>query len=130
MTFMRVALVFATAFILASCVTPEQMQKVYDSQEEPTPGVKAAVIKHVRENFFDPYSIRDAQISNVVSLPGTALKAVCIRANGKNRFGAYIGLTYTSVRLQGGVAVSSLQNAPACADGRMRFYPFPELERL
>lgn len=122
--------ILGAGIMLTSCVTPEQVQKVYDSQVAPTGAIKTAVVKHVRETFYDPYSLRDAQISNVLSLPGTDLKAVCIRANGKNRFGAYVGLSYTSVRIRGGVAVSSLQDAPACADSRLKFYPFPELENI
>lgn len=115
---------------LSSCVTAEQQQQVFSSQVPPSPAVKASVVKHVRETFFDPYSIRDAQISDVVTLLDTGLDAVCIKANGKNRFGAYVGLTATSVRLKDGVAVSSWQNAPSCSDPRMHYRPFPELEAL
>ena len=123
-------LVIAACIGLSGCVTAEQQQQVFSSQLPPSAAVKASVVKHVRESFFDPYSIRDAQISDVVTLLDTGLDAVCIKANGKNRFGAYVGLTATSVRLKDGVAVNSLERAPACSDPRMRYRPFPELEGL
>jgi hypothetical protein len=126
----RKFLILIGCFTLAGCVTPEQQAQVFATQTAPSGAVKSSVVKHVQENFFDPYSIRDAAISDVVNLGTTGLQAVCVRANGKNRFGAYVGLTATSVRLKDGVAVSSLQSAPACSDQRMRYRPFPELEAL
>lgn len=115
---------------LASCVTQEQMNSIYASQRPPSAEIKAAAIAHIRETFFDPYSIRDAAISNVVTVADTGYDAVCVRLNAKNRMGGYVGLSVTSLRIKGGAVVSSLEDAPACMDARLKFAPFPELEAL
>ncbi|MBV5269013.1 MAG: hypothetical protein JZU55_02680, partial [Afipia sp.] len=54
-------------------------------------------MERARKEFFDPYSIRDAAISQPIagrSLSGD-MASVCIQANGKNRMGAYTGLQTT-----------------------------------
>lgn len=116
---------------LTGCVSPEMEQKMMDSQVQPTGADKAAVIKYVKDTFFDPYSIRDVTISNVITSPTQPeWRAVCVRMNAKNRMGGYTGQTYTSIRMKDGVAVSSLTDALGCMDGRLKFYPFPELEAV
>jgi len=46
--------------------------------------------------LFDPYSLRDVQISRpftqAFAMVGAPAWWVCVRANGKNRMGAYTGL--------------------------------------
>jgi hypothetical protein len=118
------------AALLGSCVSSEQMQDVFNSQRPPTAAEKQAAITYIKANFFDPYSIRDASLSNVVSLGKTGLNAMCARFNAKNRMGGYVGLSTTSLRLQGGAVVSALQDAPSCGDERLQYVPFSELEGL
>lgn len=100
------------------------------SQRPPSAAEKAAIVSAARDYFVDPYSIRDAEISNVVRLNDQGLEAVCVKANAKNRMGGYTGRTATSVRLLKGKPMSTLENAPACAMPQMRYRPFPELENL
>ncbi len=126
----KIAAVICVGLSLSACVTQEQVKKVMDSQRPVTASEKAAIVNKARDYFFDPYSIRDAEISNVVTLGDTGLEAVCVKANAKNRLGAYAGRSATSVRLKDGKPVSALENAPACASPDLRYQRFPELENL
>lgn len=72
---MRIALLAIITLYLSGCVSTETQLKIIHSQRTPSPAIKSAVIDYVRTTFFDPYSLRDAQISNVVTLPGTGLDA-------------------------------------------------------
>lgn len=58
---------------------------------------------HIRSHFYDPYSVRDVEVSQPF-LGGTVINdsmesgrgwVVCVRANAKNRFGAYTGTEVT-----------------------------------
>lgn len=125
--------IFAVGLVavgVSGCVSAEQQQQIYDGQVAPSGEVRSTIVSYVKTTYFDPYSIRDAEISNVVTIPGAGLQAVCVRANAKNRLGAYAGLSATSVRIQGGRPVSFLSDAPACNDARLTYHPFPELEGL
>lgn len=126
----RIAAACAVALTLSGCVTAADLDEVYGSQERPSAQVKAEVISYVKREFFDPYSIRDAEISGVVRLLDTGFSAVCVRMNAKNRMGGYIGLTVTSFRLRGGTVVGALADAPACKSAQLVFEPFPEIEAL
>lgn len=123
-------LIFAAALAMSGCVTQEQFDKVMATQRPPSAAEKAAIVNAARDYFVDPYSIRDAEISNVVQLNDQGLEAVCVKANAKNRMGAYAGRTATSVRLVKGKPMSTLENAPACAMPQMRYQRFRELENL
>lgn len=127
---MRIAIIIAASTLLASCVSSEQMQQVFSSQTPPTSEEKTAAVKYIKETFYDPYSVRDASISNVVTLANTGMRAACVRFNAKNRMGGYVGMTATSLRFRGGQVVSALQDAPSCLDERLRYQSFPELENL
>ena len=98
---------------------------------------KRTIKLHVLQNFFDPYSIRNASISNPV-LPRSGWYAdgwlVCLEVNAKNRMGGYTGLSRTAyfLRLGQGVVrvVESEDGEYYCSDNRIVFSPWPELERL
>ncbi|SFB36643.1 hypothetical protein SAMN03159496_03143 [Rhizobium sp. NFR07] len=100
------------------------------SQTPPTAAEKAAIVKYIKETFYDPYSIRDASISNALTLLDTGYRAICVRFNAKNRMGGYVGMTPTSVRFKGGKVESALQDAPGCNRPGLRYAPFPALENL
>jgi len=116
--------------LLSGCVTQEQVDKVFASQRPVTASEKAAIVSAARDHFIDPYSIRDAEISNVVRLNDQGLEAVCVKANARNRMGGYTGRSATSVRLLNGKPVNTLDNAPACVNPKLRYQRFPELESL
>lgn len=115
---------------VSGCVTSEQKAQIYGSQVAAGPAIRASVVEYVRKTFFDPYSIRDAEISNVVTLLDTGIKAVCIRMNAKNRMGAYTGLKATSLRLRNGSVISGVTDAPGCYAEELRYVKFKELEQL
>ena len=80
------------------------------------------VADHVRQSFFDPYSIRDAEVSDpiptgmvfdgVTPIPHSGWM-VCLKANGKNRFGAYAGLQLTGILFENGVITTTTPSVPA-----------------
>ncbi len=89
---------------------------------------------YLRSTLFDPYSVRDAQIASpklkgsfVLTDPSEGW-TICVRANAKNRMGAYTGMQETVLLVRGDRVVSST-NGPApyyCGDAQ--YEPFPELE--
>ncbi|MDR9782274.1 hypothetical protein [Rhizobium redzepovicii] len=127
---MKRAFLLAGVAVLSGCVTAEQLDKIYGSQTPPTAAERAAAVAYVKSTFYDPYSIRDASISNAVTLLETGYRSICVRFNAKNRMGGYVGMTSTSLRFQGAAIVSSLQDAPGCNTARLTYSPFPELENL
>jgi hypothetical protein len=107
--------------------------------EPPPSDYRAAVLHEAKATFFDPYSVRDARISTPRWLSSWNLGqgsgwTVCLRANAKNRMGAYIGVTDTVYLFRGGRIISSTSGEPGigvpyyCGDAA--YTPFPELERL
>lgn len=77
---------------LAAC-TPNQGP----SDPGPKPvGYKEKILDAVRLTYFDPYSIRDASITQPFIVPDYNIFrghwGVCFRANAKNRMGGYTGL--------------------------------------
>ena len=127
---LRALLIAAAAAAVSGCVSQQQVDKVLATQRPPTAAEKAAIVNAARDYLVDPYSVRDAEISNVVTLNDKGLKAVCVKANAKNRMGGYVGRTTVSVRLLNGKPVSTWENAPACLNANMSYRRFPELENL
>ncbi len=88
------------------------------------------VAAHVRETFFDPYSIRDASISSPVAgvnIYGQT-NTVCVRANAKNRMGAYAGIRSTAVVFNADKITTSNQEYADMICGGGSYMPFPEIE--
>jgi hypothetical protein len=125
----RVFLV-AAAVALSGCVTQEQMDNVLATQRAPSIAVRHAIVKAARDYSIDPYSVRDAEISAVMDAPGGKLQFVCVKANAKNRLGAYTGRSTISVRLVGATPVSTNEHAAACMAPLLKWYAIPELENL
>lgn len=127
----RLSILGLVAAGLCGCVTAEQVSQVYASQRPATAAERRIIAAYVRDNFFDPYSIRDAAISGVfnsVTQPG--IRTACLHLNAKNRMGAYTGRTYTSVRFNNsGVVASdaSAVSAAQCSDSRVRYVTFSEV---
>lgn len=140
MTLTRAGMIVLGAVALAGCNTTGAPAP---SEAGPPPAnYRAAAADYVKMSFNDPYSIRDATISeplyrngiftgsNLVPLRGWA---VCIRANAKNRMGAYIGQSYTLLLFRGeqvDLSLSGPDTGPQvihhCKDAVMS--PFPEIE--
>jgi hypothetical protein len=96
---------------------------------------------YVRATFLDPYSIRDARIAQpkmgAIIIEGTLRHdpgwTVCVRANAKNRMGAYTGIKDTVLLMRDGRVVASLSDTPDhydirtnCADAK--YERFAEVE--
>lgn len=94
----------------------------------PPANYRAAVAAHVKATFVDPYSIRDASISAPIA--GTSLMGpvwtVCMRANAKNRLGAYAGLKETSFTFRDGQIMADDQYA-AITCAAAAYEPFAEV---
>jgi hypothetical protein len=101
------------------------------AQATPVPAsIKAAVVKDARDVLFDPYSVRDAEIGYMQYNKHSGLHWFCVKANAKNRMGAYVGRQAMEIWVRNGALAGNLPNSPACANAAMRWQPFPELEAL
>ena len=110
----------------------------------PSENDKAAILIFARDTLQDLYTVRDAEISNVMNLEGG--KWVCAKMIARNRFGPYTGRKYVSFRLEaGGVSKYSLMGRveSATSSGRrfeaacetiskkgLVYQPFPELDNI
>jgi len=93
-------------------------------------GWKKIVISYAKDTFYDPGSIRDAEISS----PQTGHLffqqgwIVCLKANAKNRMGGYAGRQTTALLLNNGHVVNTMQGAPLC--NQTAYSSFSELNNL
>jgi len=128
--------------LLAACSPTTSSPGPKAEAGAPPANYRAASKISVRETFFDPYSVRDASISRplfasavfdgVTPIPRKGW-IVCVKANAKNRMGAYTGIQPT-VMLFDGEAVTLTLSGPDYA-GQIAdhcktavYEPFPELE--
>lgn len=113
----------AGALAAAGCV-PKDPEKIGPKPK----AYRAAIAEQIKQQFFDPYSLRDVSISE----PAEGYIAmqqgwvVCVRANGKNRMGAYIGMKDTAFLINNERVIGSDPDFPACS--RLSFSPWPELD--
>lgn len=106
---------FSIVLVLAltSCVTPDR------AAIGPYPrDFKQIISKHIRETFYDPYSIRDAEITfpregHLFFKQGWI---VCTKLNAKNRYGGYVGLTTTAYLIHNNQVFNSMENATMCSE--------------
>lgn len=121
------------AILLSGCITTKQMQTVVDTSTPATKEEKRAIVDYVRNNFKDPYSIQDAEISYFGMNPDNR-RVGCVALNAKNSFGAYTGRKDTAVVMANGSSVlRTLVDAPDCKRVRrhgIRWQRFTELEAL
>ncbi len=122
---------------LAGCTTPEQKAAVYAGQEPPTADERAMVLRTLKAELHDPYSVRDARISDMLfpsrTLSGTKTsRSVCVSFNAKNRYGAYTGVSKMYLRYSAenhwlGPVIDDVSQS-ICGDSRLHYNAFPELE--
>lgn len=126
MTFRSIPLV-ALAVLLGGWTSTSDILK---TQTPPTAAVRRALVIAARDYLFDPYSVRDAEISSVVTInPKKQVTGVCVKANAKNRYGAYVGRRPVGVVLVKGKPYNAFDSDRSCLLKGLRWYPFPELER-
>lgn len=127
------------ALFLAGCQTaaqgPSATQK---ASSAPPQNYRQLAVDHVKKSFFDPYSIRDAEISGPKLAAGPSLNSdgfntpwiVCIRANAKNQMGAYTGRKVTALAISDAGVVNTWDEAKfsqtVCSD--VAYERFPEIE--
>ena len=69
---------------------------------------KAVMAAWVSNTFFDPFSLRNAEITRPVEAKAERFGwLVCFSANARNRYGAYAGQQTYAVLINGGVVVDA-----------------------
>jgi hypothetical protein len=130
--------VAAAALMLASCLDPQTVP-LSEINAPPPIGYRATAIEYVKTTFVDPYSVRDASISQPFPIRGgltgqTTVWYVCIKANAKNRMGGYTGLSETPLVFEGNTINKSnsevireyIPGSTLCKPAK--YEPFPEIE--
>ena len=125
---MRKTLLVMILMCLAGCA-PQFTIDPAKSGPSPT-AYKAIMAAYIRQNYFDPYTVRDASISfpdrgRMYAAQGWI---VCVSANAKNRMGGYTGIHTTAYLLNNGVVIDSDDSPETCL--HEKFEPFPEIENL
>jgi hypothetical protein len=137
---MRTAsLAVMTAALTTACSGPASQTPGPTAGEVPPSDYRRIVAASVKDLFFDPYSIRDAEIAPPKRGVGPSLNSdgfttpwiVCVRAHAKNRMGAYTGRKITAFALSGGKVVNSWDEAhySALVCQGVAFEPFTEIEQ-
>ncbi|KZL18004.1 hypothetical protein PsAD2_02737 [Pseudovibrio axinellae] len=115
--------------LLAGCQTVTVQEVQFD--KKPTSAHKKLLIDAVVDNFYDPYSIRDAELSNQLNFSNESI-GYCGRLNAKNAFGGYSGRKYVRVVIKGDLITHYRPNSIWCKanQSQVKWNRFPELERL
>ena len=93
---------------------------------------KEVVANHIKQTYFDPYSLKDVQISEPT--PGVLAMAqgynVCLQANAKNRMGGYTGLKRNSYLINNQRVIFTINDDLRCYNNAPYnvLYPWPEME--
>jgi hypothetical protein len=111
---------------VGGCVSPQE--GVGFTGSSPTRDERALVKYIVTNSVRDPFSIRNAQITDKSF--GKYGFGYCISINGKNAFGAYTGQKQYEVQFSYAGRGSMREGSWDCMDQRHKWYPFPELEAL
>ena len=98
---------------------------------------KLTIRELVRNNFRDPYSIKDAAISNSwqtdrgLSISPTYF-SVCIKFNSKNKFGGYNGRRKLLLAFQDAKIIETDFDSELCDDTKraMTYEPFQEIMNI
>lgn len=83
---------------------------------------------YIKENYFDPYSMRDVEISKPekghMGLNNGYI--LCVKMNAKNRNGGYTGMSRTGYLIRNDVVIMNETNSLYC--DRATFTKWPEME--
>ncbi len=126
-------LLAAAASLLTGCMSNADITASYLAQRPPTADERAQITAWIRDNFVDPNSIQDAEISNVVQ-DSTGRHAACVYLNSRNRMGGYTGKQFSKAGFDpSGHMTDLLEERDSwtvdfvCSKERMRYQPFLEL---
>lgn len=88
---------------------------------------RSIVASYLRSTLKDPYSVRSARISDLVTPPGQSTPRACVSLNAKNAYGAYTGQQVIAIAVSG-LLKSAMEdvNLKAACYGQA-YGPFPEL---
>jgi len=111
---MRVSLVaiFLLSLSLSGCASKWTLEGAGPYPDN----YKEVVAAHVKQNYFDPYSLRDVQISEPTPGVFGMLQGywVCFQCNAKNRMGGYIGMSRTGYLIDRDHVKFTLNNDSRC----------------
>ena len=111
---------------LAGCLGTAQEQLA--SQRPTTSAVRNNIAQAARTALKDPYSVRDAEISQIMGKGNN--NYVCVQANTRNGFGGYTGRTGYTVFMNGERPVNVIVNNAWCSNPQIKYSRFHELEAL
>ena len=128
----RVAALVSAALITGCQST--SVTEMWASARPATDNEKSAIIDGMRDALHDPYSVRDVEISEVITATlGGIVHQVCVRGNAKNAYGGYTGRETYLLYMNNAAQVTHVKQGPAMNTvcPRLKFSPFPEaVERL
>ncbi|MBY3183349.1 hypothetical protein HFO24_16985 [Rhizobium laguerreae] len=104
---LKIAFFLALSVCLSSCETTAPTAENLAKVAQIPPNYKDQTVAYFKRTLKDPYSIRDAQITDptvifVGLVNGTSAPGVCVQMNGKNSFGAYTGIQFYAVAFKNG----------------------------
>ncbi len=106
----------------------------YGTQRAATAAEKHAFIQAARNELYDPFSIRNAELSTVITIDRglNERRVVCARYDSKQKDGSFTGSETHLVSIDAKNVVTASIVVPADEEpcSRLRFSPFPEAERL
>lgn len=121
--------VLLTTLALANCVPAVDYSGPIAAARPASASIKAQIVRDARDFLLDPYSVRDAEISNVATF-ADGTQGVCVKANTKNAMGGYTGRQVLAINIRNGVLSGNTPNHPLCSRPDVQWHPFPELEAL
>lgn len=130
MKFFRKAVTFVTLSVaLAGCQTVQFDDII--TNHPPTASHKQLLVEAAKEHMYDPYAIRDAELSNQLRFPNGVV-AYCGRFNAKNRLGGYVGRTYVMAFFNNGMVTNVIDNHAWCKSRQktIRWHKFAALNNL
>ena len=132
----KVCFVLPLLIGLTGCAVREANLHAIDNQGPLSDKARTEIANEVRNTFFDPYSIRDAEVSSAVptmTLDEKTVYMVCLRANAKNRLGGYTGKRATIFYFTADWKLFDTNDQDTfgfCSNSRLNWGPFPEIEKI
>jgi hypothetical protein len=119
-----------TSLLLSACAIRETNLKAFDNQRPLTANERYALISKIKNTYFDPYSVRDAEVSEVA--PTSADLMACVKSNAKNRMGGYAGRRAEVYHFDanGQTTEGEPDTWGFCENPQLRYANFPEIENL
>lgn len=106
----------------------------FDTQRAATASEKHIVVQTAKNELYDPFSIRGAELSTVITVgeEGQRRRVLCARYDSKTRRGEWTGSETHLVAIASSNAVMSSIVVPAAEMpcDRLAYSPFPEAENL